>query len=99
MSGNKRAALPPHLHMFPVTFAFFAAGAIFFLAVVLFLPWNIPSLVKTQALHSPGGIWLAHILVLGWATMIAMGASYQIAQVILRCPVYSHKLAFVHLFL
>ncbi|NGQ93961.1 hypothetical protein G3578_02080 [Brevibacillus sp. SYP-B805] len=51
-------------------------------------------MVKTAAFHSPEGILLAHMLLLGWATMIAMGASYQVTQVLLRTSMYSRKLAF-----
>jgi len=94
---QKRSALPPHLNMLPVTFTFFAAGALFFLAALLFGLGNMPHLVTTAALHSTEGILWAHMLLLGWATMIAMGASYQVTQVLLRTSTYSRNLAWLHL--
>lgn len=46
--------------------------------------------------RSPDGLFRVHLLVLGWATMIAMGAVYQLINVILQTQFYSEKLGFVH---
>lgn len=49
-----------------------------------------------QEPRSPDGLFRVHLLVLGWATMIAMGAVYQLINVILQTRFYSEKLGFVH---
>lgn len=46
--------------------------------------------------RNPSGWFHAHLLVLGWGTMIAMGAVYQLINVILQSNIYSEKLGFVH---
>jgi len=46
--------------------------------------------------RSPDGLFRVHLLVLGWATMIAMGAVYQLINVILQTQFFSEKLGFVH---
>jgi hypothetical protein len=99
MRDKTKSALPPHLQMFPVSFAFFATGAVCFFAALLLAVRRLPPLIQTHALQSPGGIFLTHLLLLGWATPVAMGAGYQITQVLLRSAVFSRKLALTHLIL
>jgi len=70
---------------------------LFFLAALRFGLWKVPALVTAESFHSRDGILLAHMLLLGWATMIAMGASYQISQVLLRIAIYSRKISIFHL--
>jgi hypothetical protein len=46
--------------------------------------------------RSPSGWFHVHLLVLGWATMIAMGAVYQLISVVLQGNIYSERLGYVH---
>ncbi len=49
-----------------------------------------------QPPRSPGGWFHVHLLILGGATMIAMGAMYQLLRVILQREVFSERLGDVH---
>jgi len=46
--------------------------------------------------RSPGTWAAAHLFVLGWATMTAMGAAYQLLHVVLQTKLHSERLAYVH---
>jgi hypothetical protein len=46
--------------------------------------------------RTPAGWSVAHLLVLGWATMVAMGAVYQLLHVVLKEKIFSETLGFVH---
>lgn len=50
-------------------------------------------------LRGPEGWFHAHLFVLGWATMLAMGAVYQLIHVILQTNIYSTVLGYCHYFL
>lgn len=50
-------------------------------------------------LRGPEGWFHAHLFVLGWATMLAMGAIYQLIHVILQSNIYSLFLGYCHYFL
>ncbi|OMF15198.1 hypothetical protein BK131_09900 [Paenibacillus amylolyticus] len=50
-------------------------------------------------LRGPEGWFHAHLFVLGWATMLAMGAIYQLIHVILQSNIYSLILGYCHYFL
>ncbi|MBB6023036.1 hypothetical protein HNR77_004136 [Paenibacillus sp. JGP012] len=50
-------------------------------------------------LRGPEGWFHAHLFVLGWATMLAMGAVYQLIHVILQTNIYSKVLGYCHYFL
>jgi hypothetical protein len=47
-------------------------------------------------MRGPAGWFHAHLFVLGWATMLAMGAVYQLISVILQSDLYSERLGYVH---
>ncbi|CAG7641751.1 hypothetical protein PAESOLCIP111_04265 [Paenibacillus solanacearum] len=49
-----------------------------------------------EGLRGPTGWFHIHLFVLGWATMLAMGAVYQLINVILQSNLYSERLGFVH---
>ncbi|QMV44516.1 heme-copper oxidase family protein [Cohnella cholangitidis] len=49
-------------------------------------------------LRGPTGWFQIHLFVLGWATMLAMGAVYQLINVILQSNVYSERLGYAHYF-
>lgn len=46
--------------------------------------------------RSPDGWFRVHLLILGWATMTAMGAIYQLISVVLQSNIYSERLGFIH---
>ena len=76
-------------------FLFIFAGIIGF---VLFHVSSLISLVGwiSDYLRGPTGWFHIHLIILGWATMIAMGAVYQLIHVILQSKIYSEKLAYFH---
>src|SRR5690606_14358275 len=49
-----------------------------------------------EELRGPSGWFHIHLFVLGWATMLAMGAIYQLIHVILQRSIYSEKLGYIH---
>lgn len=52
----------------------------------------------TEELRGPKGWFHIHLFVLGWATMLAMGAVYQLIPVIVQTNVYSERLGYFHYF-
>jgi hypothetical protein len=46
--------------------------------------------------RSPAGWSVSHLLVLGWASMVAMGAIYQLLHVVLKEKVFSEGLGYLH---
>ncbi|WP_426446191.1 hypothetical protein ACP26L_21385 [Paenibacillus sp. S-38] len=46
--------------------------------------------------RSPDGWFRLHLLVLDWGTMIAMGAVYQLMDVVLQRRIHSERLGYVH---
>ena len=95
MPGQTRK-LPPNLHIWRLTFAFFATGLIFFLLSMVLGIRLLPEITALQSARVPSGWLLTHALLLGFATMIAMGASYQLTQVIMRTSLFSRALGYVH---
>jgi hypothetical protein len=49
-----------------------------------------------EGLRGPTGWFHVHLFVLGWATMLAMGAIYQLINVILQSEIYSERLGYLH---
>ncbi|MCK8488460.1 cbb3-type cytochrome c oxidase subunit I [Paenibacillus sp. MBLB2552] len=47
-------------------------------------------------IRGPAGWFQVHLFVLGWATMLAMGAVYQLINVILQSNLYSERLGYIH---
>lgn len=76
-------------------FFFIITGMIGF---VLFHGVSIMSLSSwlNEGLRGPSGWFHVHLFVLGWATMLAMGAVYQLINVILQANIYSLKLGYIH---
>ena len=48
-----------------------------------------------EGLRGPSGWFHVHLFVLGWATMLAMGAVYQLINVILQSNIYSERLGYI----
>ncbi len=96
MTETVQRKVPSNLHILALTFAFFAAGMLMLLAASIAAVLFVPDLVDLHSLRNPKGWLLAHALLLGWATMLAMGASYQIVQIVLRASLYSRGLGVLH---
>ncbi|WP_318616456.1 hypothetical protein [Sporosarcina sp. YIM B06819] len=81
--------------MFRLPFLFIITGMISFL---LFHGASIFALFDwlQQDLRGPSGWFYTHVFVLGWATMLAMGAVYQLINVILQSTIYSKRLGYAH---
>lgn len=63
----------------------------FFITAVLF-----QSDIHVTAPRSPYGWGLTHLFVLGWASMIAMGAVYQLVPVVLNQSLFSQRMGGLH---
>jgi hypothetical protein len=81
--------------MFRLPFLFIATGIISFVLYQVLCLADLASWINLQP-RNPIGWSRIHLLVLGWATMIAMGAVYQLINVVLQSKIYSEKLGFVH---
>ncbi|HEX7057190.1 MAG TPA: hypothetical protein VF260_08355 [Bacilli bacterium] len=92
---EKEQKTPANLYILKLSFAFFATGLAVFLSTMGVMAVFLPALVRLQSFQTAEGMLLAHLLVLGWATMIAMGASFQITQVIMRTTLFSRTLGFI----
>lgn len=81
--------------MFRLPFLFIITGIIGF---VFFQVSSILTLTDwiNQGLRGPTGWFHTHLFILGWATMLAMGAVYQLINVILQTKIYSEKLGYIH---
>lgn len=81
--------------MFRLPMLFIATGMVgFFLYHGLSL--GVLGVWMAEPLRSPDGWFRVHLLVLDWATMIAMGAVYQLMDVVLQRRIYSMKLGYAH---
>jgi len=49
-----------------------------------------------DSIRGPEGWFHVHLFVLGWASMLAMGAVYQLINVILQSSIYSQRLGYAH---
>lgn len=76
-------------------FLFIATGIFGF---VLFHATSLMSLTGWlgEDIRGPAGWFQVHLFVLGWATMLAMGAVYQLINVILQANLYSERLGYIH---
>ncbi len=88
--------VPPNLHILKLTFLFFMSGMIMFIAAMIAAIWFVPDLIALQSVRHPKGWLLAHMMLLGWASMVAMGASFQITQIVMRTAIYSRTLGYFH---
>lgn len=80
---------------FRLPFAFMFTG-MFCLIVFQFAAFRGVADLAAASPRSPGGWGASHLLALGWASMIAMGAVYQLIHVVLREKIFSEALGFVH---
>ncbi|WP_140938696.1 hypothetical protein [Sphingobacterium lumbrici] len=71
---------------------FYATAAVFFLGLSIML--FLSSAELTGHYFHPHLLAIVHATVLGWGTMIILGAVYQLLPVLCESDLYSHKLAF-----
>jgi hypothetical protein len=83
------------VHVFSLSFTFFAAACLMFIAAMILGIFFLPELIAVKGLRSPAGWTIAHMMTLGFMTMLAMGASFQLVQVILKTRLFSRFLGFV----
>lgn len=87
MNGLQTANAPSSKIVIP----HFIAGAIAFFVVAVLLLISNPELLTTY--YNDKLIAITHIAVLGWASMMAFGALYQLIPVVYETSLYSEKLA------
>ena len=87
MNGLQTANAPSSKIVIP----HFIAGAIAFFAVAVLLLISNPELLT--AYYDNKLIAITHVAVLGWASMMAFGALYQLIPVVYETSLYSEKLA------
>jgi hypothetical protein len=87
--------VPSNLYILRLSFAHFATGMLFLLIAMLGAVWFLPDLVRLGTFRITEGWLLAHLLLLGFASLTAIGASYQLVQVILRTALFSRALGWV----
>ncbi len=79
---------------FWLSISFVATGIVFFLLFHLLSLFSLAGWIGDYP-RSPKGLTQAHLLVLGWGTLVAMGAVYQLISVVLQQKIYSIKLGYV----
>ena len=70
---------------------FYAGAAFFLLCTGITLPWVVPELHGYYAM--PHIVALVHMFTVGWASMVMMGATYQLLPVILEQDLFSSRLS------
>lgn len=79
-------------------FSFILFGLVAFIASQSILLFNGSSIITGSFRIPP--IWsAAHLFILGWAVMTAMGAMYQLVPVAFLTPIWSEKFGFVQFFI
>lgn len=81
--------------MFRLPFLFIVTGLICF---GVFHALNLLGMAEwmLDSPRNPAGWFRVHLLVLGWGTMIAMGAMYQLISVVMQTELYSRKIGYIH---
>jgi hypothetical protein len=75
-----------------VVLPFYGYAALAFLAATFLLALSATQITKHY--FHPHTLAITHIMALGWATMIILGASHQLVPVLIEGKLYSNKLAF-----
>ncbi|MGG1519991.1 hypothetical protein ABE504_31690 [Paenibacillus oryzisoli] len=81
--------------MFKLPLLFIATGILSFVGFHVLSLFSLGTWIG-QPPRNPEGWFRIHLLVLDWGTMIAMGAVYQLMDVVLQRKLYSRKLGYVH---
>jgi hypothetical protein len=96
MNEARSKGKPSNVYIFPLTGIFFVASIILFEFGMIYGIEAIPYLVVQNSVRNTQGWMLAHIFILGWVSMLAMGASFQLVQVIMNTKLYSRSIGYVH---
>ena len=96
MNEPRKLSKPSNVHILPLTGIFFVTSLILYLIGMIYGIGVIPDLVVQESVRSTQGWMLAHIFILGWVSMLAMGASFQLVQVILNAKLFSRMLGYFH---
>lgn len=83
-----------HPNISRLPFLFIITAMIAFVIYHVASGWTLYDWLQGD-LRSPMGWFKSHLFVLGWATMLAMGAVYQLIAVILNTKIYSKMLGYV----
>ncbi|MEW9701288.1 hypothetical protein [Paenibacillus sp. SI8] len=81
--------------MFRLPLLFIVTGILSFIGFHVLSLFSLGSWVAEPP-RNPEGWFRIHLIVLDWGTMIAMGAVYQLMDVVLQRKLYSRKLGYVH---
>ncbi|WP_088033355.1 hypothetical protein [Evansella clarkii] len=95
MNKTLQQSTSQNTDQFILPFSFIISSLIFLVIFSVGLASN-PGVFSFESLRSPAALAMAHLFILGWATMLAMGAVYQLIQVVSQRPVHSSKLGFIH---
>lgn len=87
MTGLQTTNAPSHKNVIP----HFVVGSLVFLISMILLFFTANEWMNLY--FSPKLIAIVHLLVLGWGTMIAFGALYQLIPVVYETSLFSEKLA------
>ena len=71
--------------------AYLATAAAAFVVAATAVPWLASEL--SGHYYHPRVLALTHTVTLGWITLAIMGASYQLIPIVLKCPLWSERLA------
>lgn len=82
---------------FYLPFSFMVTAFLSLFVFTIFLIVGGP-LLDISNIRSPLGIGAMHLFILGFATMLAMGAVYQLVPVVINETLFSSKLGIVHYF-
>jgi len=96
MSAAAKPSKPANLQILPLTALFFATAFILYLSGMVFGIFKIPHLAMLGQVREEAGWTFTHFFLLGWVSMLAMGASFQLVQVILNAKLFSRVLGFIH---
>ncbi|NEW05889.1 hypothetical protein GK047_07665 [Paenibacillus sp. SYP-B3998] len=81
--------------MFKLPLLFIVTGIFSFLGFHVLSLFSLGSWMGEPP-RNPEGWFRIHLMVLDWGTMIAMGAVYQLMDVVLQRKLYSRKLGYLH---
>ncbi|WNF35784.1 hypothetical protein RJD24_15170 [Bacillaceae bacterium IKA-2] len=82
---------------FYLPFSFMITAFLALFVFTIFLIVGGP-LLNGASIRSPLGIGAMHLFILGFATMLAMGAVYQLVPVVINETLFSSKLGIIHYF-
>ncbi|MGO4888472.1 hypothetical protein ACJ2A9_11985 [Anaerobacillus sp. MEB173] len=95
--GMGQGALQNSKGAFYLPFAFMITGFLSLLIFSVLIVFSGDTFSFTEV-RLPFAIGIVHLFILGWATMLVMGAVYQLVPVVIQSELYSTKLGMIHYF-